>query len=71
MFHVLDIANRMKALGGFLLCTTPVSMSLLGWQGAGGFSAAANVGAYFGLGGLFLTLGGIGEWILGKLLVQY
>lgn len=32
-----------KALGGFLLCTTPVSMSLLEWQGAGGFGAAANV----------------------------
>ncbi|KAI1755937.1 GPR1/FUN34/yaaH family-domain-containing protein [Xylaria castorea] len=31
------------ALGGFLLCTTPLSMVLLEWQGAGGFGAAANV----------------------------
>ncbi|SPJ79806.1 related to Y.lipolytica GPR1 protein and Fun34p [Fusarium torulosum] len=54
------------ALAGFLLCTTPASMSLLGWQGAGGFAAAANVGAYFGIGGLLLVMGGIGEWILGN-----
>lgn len=45
-------------------------MALLGWQGAGGFSAAAIVGAYFGFGGLFLTLGGIGEWILGRSLAS-
>ncbi|KAG8672059.1 hypothetical protein FPOAC2_05430 [Fusarium poae] len=54
------------ALAGFLLCATPVSMSLLGWQGAGGFAAAANVGAYFGIGALLLIMGGLGEWILGN-----
>ncbi|KAF4996646.1 hypothetical protein FGRMN_4392 [Fusarium graminum] len=54
------------ALAGFLLCATPASMSLLGWQGAGGFGAAANVGAYFGIGGILLILGGVGEWILGN-----
>ncbi|KAF4457666.1 hypothetical protein F53441_426 [Fusarium austroafricanum] len=54
------------ALAGFLMCSTPASMALLGWQGAGGFAAAANVGAYFGLGGVLLVLGGIGEWILGN-----
>ncbi|KAF7553691.1 hypothetical protein G7Z17_g3437 [Cylindrodendrum hubeiense] len=54
------------ALGGFLLCTTPISMALLEWQGAGGFGAGANVGSYFYLGGLLLVLGGIGEWILGN-----
>ncbi|KAK7430709.1 hypothetical protein QQZ08_002753 [Neonectria magnoliae] len=54
------------ALGGFLLCTTPLSMALLGWQGAGGFGAGANVGAYFYMGGLLLILGGVGEWILGN-----
>lgn len=36
-------AHICLALGGFLLCTTPASMALLGWQGAGGFGAAANV----------------------------
>ncbi|KAH8173801.1 hypothetical protein LIA77_05220 [Sarocladium implicatum] len=54
------------ALGGFLLCTTPASMGLLEWRGAGGFGAAANVGVYFFFGGLMLLLGGIGEWILGN-----
>ncbi|KAI0487271.1 GPR1/FUN34/yaaH family-domain-containing protein [Xylaria cf. heliscus] len=54
------------ALGGFLLCTTPLSMILLQWQGSGGFGGAANVGSYFFLGGLLLLLGGIGEWILGN-----
>ncbi|KAF4448981.1 hypothetical protein F53441_7631 [Fusarium austroafricanum] len=54
------------ALGGFLLCTTPASMALLGWGGAGGFGAGANVGAYFWFGGLLMLLGGIGEWILGN-----
>lgn len=32
-----------KALGGLLLCGMPLSMVLLGWQGAGGFGGAANV----------------------------
>ncbi|KAI0107243.1 GPR1/FUN34/yaaH family-domain-containing protein [Nemania sp. FL0031] len=54
------------ALGGFLLCSTPLAMVLLEWQGAGGFGGAANVGSYFFLGGLLLLLGGIGEWILGN-----
>ncbi|KAJ3574010.1 hypothetical protein NPX13_g4504 [Xylaria arbuscula] len=54
------------ALGGFLLCATPLSMILLEWQGAGGFGGGANVGSYFFLGGLLVLLGGIGEWILGN-----
>ncbi|RWA10107.1 hypothetical protein EKO27_g5007 [Xylaria grammica] len=54
------------ALGGFLLCSTPLSMVLLEWQSAGGFGARANVGSYFFLGGLLVLLGGIGEWILGN-----
>ncbi|KAF4439558.1 hypothetical protein F53441_12544 [Fusarium austroafricanum] len=54
------------ALSGFLLCTTPASMSLLGWAGAGGFGAGANVGSYFWLGGIVTLLGAIGEWILGN-----
>ncbi|KAI0411431.1 GPR1/FUN34/yaaH family-domain-containing protein [Xylaria grammica] len=54
------------ALGGFLLCSTPLSMVLLEWQSAGGFGGAANVGSYFFLGGLLVLLGGIGEWILGN-----
>ncbi|KAG4293502.1 hypothetical protein FPRO06_00087 [Fusarium proliferatum] len=53
-------------LGGFLLCATPVSLSLLELQGVGGFAAAANIGAYLGLGSVMLILGGIGEWVLGN-----
>lgn len=30
------------AIGGFLLCTTPLSMILLGWRGAGGLGAAVK-----------------------------
>ncbi|KAK5632277.1 hypothetical protein RRF57_007991 [Xylaria bambusicola] len=55
-----------EALGGFLLCSTPLSMILLEWQGAGGFGGGANVGSYLFLGGLLVLLGGIGEWILGN-----
>lgn len=35
-------------LGGFLLAATPLSMVLLGWQGAGGLGAA-NVYVHYGL----------------------
>ncbi|KAJ9662780.1 hypothetical protein H2198_001229 [Neophaeococcomyces mojaviensis] len=53
------------AVAGFLLCTTPLSMQLLGWHGADQLGLA-TVGAYFWIGGLLLTLGGIGEWIVGN-----
>ncbi|KAH6973948.1 hypothetical protein EDB80DRAFT_757962 [Ilyonectria destructans] len=43
---------------GLLLCSTPASPSLLGWQGAVGFLAGANVGAYLYVGGLLLGFGG-------------
>ncbi|KAH7118322.1 hypothetical protein EDB81DRAFT_848069 [Dactylonectria macrodidyma] len=54
------------ALAGLLLCSTPVSLSLLGWQSAGSFLARANVGAFFYIGGLLLGLGGVEEWILSE-----
>ncbi|KAI2643647.1 GPR1/FUN34/yaaH family-domain-containing protein [Xylaria nigripes] len=54
------------ALGGFLACSTPLSMILLGWQGAGGFGGAANVGTYFVYGGLLELIAGIGEWVHGN-----
>ncbi|KAG9251372.1 GPR1/FUN34/yaaH family-domain-containing protein [Emericellopsis atlantica] len=53
-------------LAGFILSTTPLSMVLLGWQGAGGISGVANVASYIFLGGLLMVLGGVGEWILGN-----
>ena len=32
----------------------------MGWRGAGG-SGAANIGAYFGFGGVLMILGSVGE----------
>jgi len=53
------------AIAGFLLCTTPLSMVLLGWQGAGGLGAA-HVGTFFFFGGILMTVGGVLEWIMGN-----
>ncbi|KAK5329109.1 hypothetical protein LTR70_000945 [Exophiala xenobiotica] len=53
------------SIGGFILCTTPLSMSLLGWQGSDRLGLAV-VGSYFWIGGLLLILGSIGEWIMGN-----
>lgn len=53
------------ALVGFLIALMPLSMTLMGWQGAGG-GGAANIGFYYFFGGLLMLLGGIGEWILGN-----
>ncbi|OAL47820.1 hypothetical protein IQ07DRAFT_613224 [Pyrenochaeta sp. DS3sAY3a] len=53
------------ALIGFLLSLTPLSMTLMGWRGAGG-SGSASIGWYYFAGGLLMVLGGIGEWILGN-----
>ncbi|KAF1843367.1 uncharacterized protein K460DRAFT_357103 [Cucurbitaria berberidis CBS 394.84] len=53
------------ALIGFLLSLTPLSMTLMGWRGAGG-NGAASTGWYYFAGGLLMVLGGLGEWILGN-----
>ncbi|CAI9636339.1 unnamed protein product [Alternaria burnsii] len=53
------------ALIGFLLSLHPLSMTLMGWRGAGG-SGAASTGWYYFAGGLLMILGGVGEWILGN-----
>ncbi|KAF1946872.1 hypothetical protein EJ02DRAFT_499716 [Clathrospora elynae] len=53
------------ALIGFLLSLHPLSMTLMGWRGAGG-SGASSTGWYYFAGGLLMTLGGLGEWILGN-----
>ena len=49
-----------SALIGFLLSLHPLSMTLMGWRGAGG-SGAASIGWYYFAGGLLMTLGGLGE----------
>ncbi|PVI06299.1 hypothetical protein DM02DRAFT_649812 [Periconia macrospinosa] len=53
------------ALIGFLMCLFPLSMTLMGWRGAG-HSGAAGIGTYWFFGGLLMMLGAIGEWILGN-----
>jgi len=53
------------ALGGFLLCLTPLSCDLMGWRGAGG-SGAAGIATYFFFGGLLMLLGSLLEFILGN-----
>lgn len=53
------------ALIGFLLSLTPLSMALMGWRGAGN-NGASGIGTYFFFGGLLMTLGSIGEWIIGN-----
>ncbi|KIW21432.1 hypothetical protein PV08_02012 [Exophiala spinifera] len=52
-------------LAGFLLSATPLSMVLLGWQGAGGL-AAADVGAFVFFGGVLEIIGALLEWVLGN-----
>ncbi|EXJ81802.1 hypothetical protein A1O1_07867 [Capronia coronata CBS 617.96] len=54
------------SLGGFVLCTTPLSMVLLGWQGASG-SGAGNLGSWIWLGGIVTIVGAIGDWITGHI----
>ncbi|THX15275.1 alpha/beta-hydrolase [Aureobasidium pullulans] len=52
-------------LGGFVLCTTPLSMVLLQWQGATG-TGAANLGSWLWQGGIVTILGAVGDWIAGN-----
>lgn len=58
------------AIAGFLLANTPASIELMGWRHAGGGpgkgNASATIGAYYYYGGILLTLGGVGEFILGN-----
>ena len=49
-----------SALIGFLLSLTPLSMTLMGWRGAGG-GGAATIGWYYFAGGVLMLMGGIGE----------
>lgn len=49
-----------RALIGFLLSLHPLSMTLMGWRGAGG-SGSASIGWYYFAGGLLMILGSVGE----------
>ncbi|MCJ1250300.1 hypothetical protein MMC30_007526 [Trapelia coarctata] len=53
------------ALLGFLLSLSPLCWDLMGVRGAGG-TGAANIGAYFFMGGVLMLLGAIGEFLLGN-----
>lgn len=54
------LSNPDRALIGFLLSLTPLSMDLMGWRGAGG-NGAAGTATYFFFGGLLMILGALGE----------
>jgi len=53
------------ALVGFLLSLTPLSCEIMGWRGASP-TGASGLGTYIAFGGILMTLGAIGEWILGN-----
>ncbi|KAK3049906.1 hypothetical protein LTR09_008826 [Extremus antarcticus] len=53
------------ALVGFLLSLTPLSCEIMGWRGASA-TGASGIGVYLAFGGILMTLGSIGEWILGN-----
>ena len=51
-----------RALVGFVISLTPLSIDLAGWRGTGGAGVgAATTGTYFFFGGLLLILGSVGE----------
>ncbi|PMD32070.1 hypothetical protein L207DRAFT_406112, partial [Hyaloscypha variabilis F] len=52
------------AVLGFCVALTPASVELMGWRGAGGFSA--TIGANYSFGGLLLILSGVAEFLLGN-----
>lgn len=61
--HITPIyifSEHTRALIGFLLSLTPLSMDLMGWRGAGG-NGAAGTGTYYFFGGLLMILGSLGE----------
>jgi hypothetical protein len=58
--NLLAVANEDSALVGFLLSLTPLSMTLMGWRGAGN-NGAASIGWYMFAGGMLMVLGGVGE----------
>ncbi|KAF1976252.1 GPR1/FUN34/YaaH-class plasma membrane protein [Bimuria novae-zelandiae CBS 107.79] len=53
------------AIIGFLICLTPLSICLMGWRGSGG-SGASGTGTYYFFGGLLMTIGSLGEFIIGN-----
>ncbi|KAK4704139.1 uncharacterized protein P7C70_g2075, partial [Phenoliferia sp. Uapishka_3] len=66
-----DLAKRFAnptpmGIASFLLCLTPFSALLMGWQGATTTDAATQVGAYYFIGGLGLFISGLLEWVLGN-----
>jgi len=66
-----DLAKRFAnptplGIVSFLLALTPFSCLLMGWQGATSAGALTQVGGYYFIAGLGLTIAGILEWILGN-----
>ncbi|KAL8280391.1 hypothetical protein RQP46_007308 [Phenoliferia psychrophenolica] len=53
-------------VASFLLCLTPFSTMLMGWQGATTAEAVVTVGAFYFLGGAALFISGLLEWVIGN-----
>ncbi|KXL49726.1 MAG: hypothetical protein FE78DRAFT_139424 [Acidomyces sp. 'richmondensis'] len=53
------------ALMGFLMASTPLGCTLMGWRGAGG-AGAALIGTFYFFGGMLQIIGALMEWIIGN-----
>ncbi|KAJ6790073.1 hypothetical protein PWT90_06914 [Aphanocladium album] len=53
---------------GFLIASTPLGCTLMGWRGAGG-GGAATIGAFYFFGGMLQVIGSVLEWVLGNTFV--
>jgi len=66
-----DAAKRygnptLLGVASFLLCLTPFSCELMGWHASTTNGAVVTVPVYYFIGGLGLTLSGLGEFFIGN-----
>ncbi|KFY03490.1 hypothetical protein O988_01433 [Pseudogymnoascus sp. VKM F-3808] len=53
------------ALLGFVIASTPLACTQMGWRGAGG-NGAALIGAFYFFGGMLQIIGSVMEWVIGN-----
>lgn len=54
-----------RPLLGFLVASSPLAISFMGWGGAGG-NGAATIGLYYFFGSMLQVIGSILEWFIGN-----
>ncbi|KAJ7481915.1 GPR1/FUN34/yaaH family-domain-containing protein [Mycena latifolia] len=54
------------AVISYLLSLTPTVFMLMGWDGTAPSSFPSMIGAFYFIGGLGMTIGGVFEWVLGN-----